>query len=204
MTAVQPASTNGCVFAAWAQKANNYIRVCAANDKDAQFSSLEDVNPTSQLVFRTNHRLVVLNDVVNGNVLERTFSPTERYPRAHVETKSMEYLYNDGDLYYFMDNETYEQLPLNRELVEDAMQYVKENTSVDVKFFKGQAFSVEAPNFVELAITQTDPGIKGDTATGGTKPATLETGAVVNVPLFVNEGDVIRVDTRSGEYMSRV
>ena len=137
-----------------------------------------------------------IKNVVNGNVLERTFSPTERYPRAHVETKSMEYLYNDGDLYYFMDNETYEQLPLNRELVEDAMQYVKENTSVDVKFFKGQAFSVEAPNFVELAITQTDPGIKGDTATGGTKPATLETGAVVNVPLFVNEGDVIRVDTR--------
>ena len=145
-----------------------------------------------------------IKNVVNGNVLERTFSPTERYPRAHVETKSMEYLYNDGDLYYFMDNETYEQLPLNRELVEDAMQYVKENTSVDVKFFKGQAFSVEAPNFVELAITQTDPGIKGDTATGGTKPATLETGAVVNVPLFVKEGDVIRVDTRSGEYMSRV
>ena len=145
-----------------------------------------------------------IKNVVTGSVLERTFNPTERYPRAHVETKSMEYLYNDGDLYYFMDNETYEQLPLNRELVEDAIQYVKENTSVDVKFCKGQAFSVEAPNFVELAITQTDPGVKGDTATGGTKPATLETGAVVNVPLFVNEGDVIRVDTRSGEYMSRV
>ena len=145
-----------------------------------------------------------IKNVVTGSVLERTFNPTERYPRAHVETKSMEYLYNDGDLYYFMDNETYEQLPLNRELVEDAILYVKENTSVDVKFFKGQAFSVEAPNFVELAITQTDPGVKGDTATGGTKPATLETGAVVNVPLFVNEGDVIRVDTRSGEYMSRV
>ena len=145
-----------------------------------------------------------IRNVIAGTVVERTFNPNEKVPTAFVERKDMEYSYSDGDLYYFMDNETYEQLPLNRELVEDAMQYVKENTSVDVKFFKGQAFSVEAPNFVELAITQTDPGIKGDTATGGTKPATLETGAVVNVPLFVNEGDVIRVDTRSGEYMSRV
>ena len=145
-----------------------------------------------------------IRNVISGAVTEKTFNPTDKYPTAFVERKDMQYLYRDGDLYYFMDNETYEQLPLNRELVEDAMQYVKENTSVDVKFFKGQAFSVEAPNFVELAITQTDPGIKGDTATGGTKPATLETGAVVNVPLFVNEGDVIRVDTRSGEYMSRV
>ena len=145
-----------------------------------------------------------LKNVISGATLEQTFNPTAKFAAAVVERKDMQYSYSDGDLYYFMDNETYEQLPLNRELVEDAMQYVKENTSVDVKFFKGQAFSVEAPNFVELAITQTDPGIKGDTATGGTKPATLETGAVVNVPLFVNEGDVIRVDTRSGEYMSRV
>lgn len=145
-----------------------------------------------------------IKNVVQGNVLERTFNPTERYPKAHVESKTMEYLYQDGDLYYFMDLETYEQVPLNHDLVADAMLYVKENTNVDVKFFKGQAFSVEAPNFVELAITETDPGVKGDTATGGTKPATLETGAVVNVPLFVNQGDVIRVDTRSGEYMSRV
>lgn len=145
-----------------------------------------------------------IKNVVQGNVLERTFNPTERYPKAHVESKTMEYLYQDGDLYYFMDLETYEQVPLNHDLVADAMLYVKENTNVDVKFFKGQAFSVEAPNFVELAITETDPGVKGDTATGGTKPAKLETGAVVNVPLFVNQGDVIRVDTRSGEYMSRV
>ncbi len=145
-----------------------------------------------------------IKNVVQGNVLERTFNPTERYPKAHVESKTMEYLYQDGDLYYFMDLETYEQVPLNHDLVADAMLYVKENTNVDVKFFKGQAFSVEAPNFVELAITETDPGVKGDTATGGTKPATLETGAVVNVPLFVNQGDIIRVDTRSGEYMSRV
>lgn len=145
-----------------------------------------------------------IKNVVQGNVLERTFSPTERYPRAHVESKSMEYLYQDGDLYYFMDMETYEQLPLGSELVADAMPYVKENSTVDVKFFKDKAFSVEPPNFVELTVTQTDPGVKGDTATGATKPATLETGAVINVPLFVNEGDVIRVDTRVGEYMSRV
>ena len=116
----------------------------------------------------------------------------------------MEYLYQDGDLYYFMDMETYEQLPLGSELVADAMPYVKENSPVEVKFFKDKAFSVEPPNFVELKVTQTDPGVKGDTATGATKPATLETGAVINVPLFVNEGDVIRVDTRVGEYMSRV
>ena len=145
-----------------------------------------------------------IKNVVQGNVLERTFSPTERYPRAHVESKTMEYLYQDGDLYYFMDMETYEQLPLGSELVADAMPYVKENSPVEVKFFKDKAFSVEPPNFVELKVTQTDPGVKGDTATGATKPATLETGAVINVPLFVNEGDVIRVDTRVGEYMSRV
>ena len=144
-----------------------------------------------------------IKNVVNGNVLERTFNPTERVPKAHVETKEMQYLYNDGDLYYFMDSETYEQITMNPDIVEDALQFVKENMNVTVKFFKGNPFSVEAPNFVELEVAQTDPGFKGDTATGGTKPATLETGAVVQVPLFVNEGDVIRVDTRSGEYMSR-
>ena len=144
-----------------------------------------------------------IKNVVTGNVLERTFSPTERMPRAHVESKEMQYLYADGDLYYFMDNETYEQLPLPKDLVEDAILYVKENMNVQVKFFKGNAFSVEPPNFVELEVAATDPGFKGDTATAGTKPATLETGAVVQVPLFVNQGDMIRVDTRSGEYMSR-
>lgn len=145
-----------------------------------------------------------IKNVIQGNVLERTFNPTERFPRAHVESKEMVYLYNDGALYYFMDNETYEQLPLNHDLVADAMRYIKENSPVEIKFFKEQAFSVEPPNFVELAVTQTDPGVKGDTATGATKPATLETGAVVTVPLFVNEGDMVRVDTRTGEYMSRV
>ena len=142
-------------------------------------------------------------NVVTGNVLERTFNPTERMPRAHVESKDMQYLYADGDLYYFMDNETYEQLPLSKDLVEDALKFIKENMDVQVKFFKGSAFSVEPPNFVELEVTQTDPGFKGDTATAGTKPATLETGAVVQVPMFIDQGEIIRVDTRTGEYMSR-
>jgi elongation factor P len=144
-----------------------------------------------------------IKNAVTGSVLERTFSPTERVPRAHVETKEMQYLYNDGNLYYFMDTETYEQIPLNRGQVEDAMTFIKENMNVTIKFFKGEAFSVEPPFFVELEVTETEPGFKGDTATGGSKPATLETGATVNVPLFINVGDVIRVDTRTGEYMER-
>ena len=145
-----------------------------------------------------------IKNIVTGTILEKTFSPTEKFPRAHVETKEMQYLYNDGNLYYFMDIETYEQIPLNKEQVEDAMVYVKENMNVYIKFFKGEAFSVEPPNFVELEVAHTEPGFKGDTATGGSKPATLETGAVVNVPLFVNTGDIIRVDTRTGEYIERV
>jgi elongation factor P len=145
-----------------------------------------------------------IKNIMTGSVLERTFNPTEKVPRAHVETKEMQYLYNDGNLYHFMDTETYEQMPLNRDQVEDTMKYVKENTNVTIKFFKGVAFSVEPPNFVELQVVETEPGFKGDTATGGSKPATLETGAVINVPLFVNTGDTIRVDTRTDEYMERV
>ena len=145
-----------------------------------------------------------LKNVMTGAVLERTFSPTDKYPLAHIETKDMEYLYSDGELYYFMDVETYEQIPLNFEQVEDAIDFIKENDQVKMRFYKGSAFSVEAPNFVELKVTQTEPGFKGDTATGTTKPATLETGYQIAVPLFVNEGDTIRIDTRTGEYMSRV
>ena len=145
-----------------------------------------------------------LKNVMTGAVLERTFSPTDKYPRAHIETKEMQYLYNDGELYYFMDTETYEQLPLNHDQVEDAINFIVENMNVNIRFYKGNAFSVEAPNFVELTVTETEPGFKGDTATGTTKPATLETGYKINVPLFVNEGDRIRVDTRTGEYMERV
>lgn len=145
-----------------------------------------------------------MKNVMQGNVLEKTFNPSEKFPKAHVETKTMEYLYSDGELYYFMDNESYEQLPLNLRQVEDALNYIKENMNVTIKFFKGEAFSVEPPNFVELQIAETDPGFKGDTATSGNKPAILETGAKIMVPLFINQGDMIRVDTRNGDYMERV
>ncbi len=145
-----------------------------------------------------------IKNIVTGNVLERTFSPTEKFPRAMIEKKDMQYLYNDGDLFYFMDTETYEQLPLNRDQVEDALPYIKENMEVSIKFFKGEAFSVDPPNFVELEVTETEPGFKGDTATAGNKPAIVETGAKIMVPLFINVGDVIKIDTRTDEYMSRV
>lgn len=144
-----------------------------------------------------------LKNVMTGGVTERTFNPSDKVARAMIETKEMTYLYSDGELYYFMDVETYEQLPLNKETVEDAIPFVKENTNVTVRFFKGSAFSLEAPNFVELEVTDTEPGVRGDTATNVTKPATLETGYVVNVPIFINRGEKIRVDTRTGEYMER-
>ena len=147
---------------------------------------------------------VKMKNVVNGSVLEKTFNPSEKFELAHIETKNMEYLYSDGELYYFMDSETYEQIPLNKESVEDALKFVKENMSVTMKFFEGNPFSVEPPNFVELLITICEPGIAGNTATNATKPATLETGYQIQVPMFVNEGDTIRIDTRTGEYMSRV
>lgn len=144
-----------------------------------------------------------IKNIMNGAVVERTFNPTDKMPRAIIDTQEMEYLYSDGDLYYFMNPETYEQMPLNHDQVEDAIPYVKENTNVTVRFFKGSAFSVEAPNFVVLEITDTEPGFKGDTASNTYKPATVETGFTVQVPLFVNIGDKIRIDTRSGEYMER-
>ncbi len=144
-----------------------------------------------------------IKNIMTGAVIERTFNPTDKMPRAIVETKEMQYLYSDGDLYYFMDPETFEQLPLNHSHVEEAIKYVKENTNVNIRFFKGEAFSVEAPNFVELEVTQTEPGFKGDTASNTYKPATLETGFELMVPLFINIGDVIKIDTRTGEYLSR-
>lgn len=145
-----------------------------------------------------------LRNVIAGGVADRTFNPTEKLQEVTIERKEMQYLYSDGELYYFMDQETFEQIPLNYEKVEEAIKFLKENDNASIKFFKGDAFSVEAPNFVELRITETDPGFKGNTATNTLKPATVETGAVVNVPLFVEEGDVIRIDTRSGDYMERV
>ena len=144
-----------------------------------------------------------IKNIMTGAVVERSFNPTDKMPKAIIETKEMEYLYSDGDLYYFMDNETYEQMPLTQEQVEDAIPYMKENTIATVRFFKGSAFSVQAPNFVELEVVDTEPGFKGDTASNTTKPATVETGLTLNVPLFVEIGDVLRIDTRTGEYMSR-
>ena len=145
-----------------------------------------------------------IKNVITGSIVERTFNPSEKFPKAHIETKEMQYLYNDGDLYYFMDNETYENIPLNHSQVEDTIIYIKENMSATIRFYKGSAFSVAPPNFVELQIVECEPGVKGNSATGASKIAVLETGASVTVPLFVENGDVIRVDTRTGEYMERV
>ena len=144
-----------------------------------------------------------IKNVITGAVIEKTFNPTDKMPLAHVDRKDMEYLYNDGDLYYFMDVETYEQMPLGADLFESALPYLKDNMQVKVLSFKGKVFGVEPPNFVELVVTETEPGFKGDTATGTTKPAVLETGAKINVPLFIDEGEKIRVDTRTGTYMER-
>ena len=144
-----------------------------------------------------------VKNIMTGAVIERSFNPTDKMPRAIIETKEMNYLYKDGDLYYFMDMETYEQLPLSHDQVEDAIPFVKEDTTVQVRFFKGKPFSVEAPNFVVLEVVDTEPGFKGDTASNTYKPAKLETGLEVQVPLFINIGDKLRVDTRTSEYMER-
>ncbi|MBQ9861733.1 MAG: elongation factor P [Clostridia bacterium] len=144
-----------------------------------------------------------IRNVIAGTVVERTFNPSDKYPTAFVERKEMEYSYNDGDLYYFMDLESYEMIPLNSDILNDNFKFVKENMVCKVMSYKGKVFGVEPPNFVELQVTKTDPGFKGDTATNATKPATLETGAEIRVPLFIDEGEMIRVDTRVGEYMER-
>lgn len=144
-----------------------------------------------------------IKNVMTGAVLERTFNPTEKFQNAIIENREMQYLYNDGELYYFMDTENFEQLPLDYSSVEDAIPFMKENTNATIRFFKGNAFAVVPPNFVELEVTATEPGVRGDTANAGTKPATLETGFTLQVPLFINNGDRIRVDTRTGEYMER-
>ena len=144
-----------------------------------------------------------IRNVIAGSVVERTFNPTEKFPTAYIERKEMEYSYNDGDLYYFMDPESYEQIPLNADKLGDNFKFVKENTTCRICSWKGNVFSVEPPTFVELAVTETEPGVRGDTATNVTKEAVLETGAVVKVPIFINEGDVLRIDTRTGEYLER-
>lgn len=145
-----------------------------------------------------------LKNIINGGVVEKTFRPTEKFPAARIDRVEMQYLYSDGDLFHFMNTETYDQIALNAEDIGDSLKFVKENEMVKVCSYNGNVFAVEPPLFVELEITDTEPGFKGDTATGASKPATVETGAVVSVPLFVEIGDKIKIDTRTGEYLSRV
>ena len=145
-----------------------------------------------------------IKNVITGAVLERTFNPSEKLQGAEIEKREMQYLYNDGDLYYFMDNETYEQMPLNAEQLGDSLKYIKENMNVKILSFKEKVFAVEPPMFVELEVTYTEPGFAGNTTTTSGKPATLENGLKISVPMFINIGDVIKIDTRTGEYMERV
>ena len=145
-----------------------------------------------------------LKNIISGGVIEKTFRPTEKFPAARIDRVEMQYLYSDGDLWHFMNTETYDQIALNSDDIGDSLKFVKENDMVKVCSHNGKVFAVEPPMFVELEITDTEPGFKGDTATGATKPATVETGAVVYVPLFIEQGEVIKIDTRTGEYLSRV
>ena len=144
-----------------------------------------------------------LKNIKNGGVVEKTFRPTEKCPQARIDRKDMQYLYADGDMYNFMDVETYEQIALSKDEIGDALKFVKENETVKVCSYKGKVFSVEPPTSVELAVTETEPGFKGNTATGAKKPAIVETGAQVMVPLFIEQGEIIKIDTRTGEYLSR-
>ncbi|MCD7743908.1 MAG: elongation factor P [Lachnospiraceae bacterium] len=145
-----------------------------------------------------------LKNIISGGVVEKSFRPTEKFPTARIDRVEMQYLYSDGDLFYFMNTETYDQIGLNKDTIGDALKFVKENEMVKVCSHNGNVFAVEPPLFVELEVTETEPGLKGDTATGASKPATVETGALVYVPLFVNTGDKLKIDTRTGEYLSRV
>ena len=164
-----------------------------------QVIEFQHVKPGKGAAFvRTKYK-----NVITGSVVETSFNPTAKFPTAFVERKDMQYSYNDGDLYYFMDMETYEQVPISASILGDNFKFVKEEMICKILSYKGTVFGVEPPNFVELVVTQTDPGFKGDTATNATKPATLETGAEIKVPLFIDEGEKIQVDTRTGEYMSR-
>ena len=171
-------------------------------EKDGQVCQViefQHVKPGKGAAFvRTKYK-----NVVTGAIREESFNPTAKFENAVIERRDLEYLYNDGDLYYFMDPETYDQVPLNKDKLGDNFKFVKENTTCRISSWKGNVFSVEPPTFVELAVTETEPGVRGDTATNVTKEATLETGAVVKVPIFINEGDVLRIDTRTGEYLER-
>ena len=165
-----------------------------------QVVDFQHVKPGKGAAFvRTKYK-----NLKTGAIREESFNPSEKFPKAVIDTRQMQYLYNDGELYYFMDQENFEQIPLNYEQVEDAIKFLKENEVATIRFYQGQPFQVEAPNFAELEVTDTEPGIKGDTASNVTKAATVETGAVVQVPLFINTGDKVKIDTRTGEYLSRV
>jgi len=164
-----------------------------------QVIEFQHVKPGKGAAFvRTKYK-----DVVTGTIRETSFNPTAKFENAVIERRKLDYLYNDGELYYFMDPETFDQIPLNADKLGDNFKFVKENTPCTISSFKGNVFSVEPPTFVELEVTETEPGVRGDTATNVTKPATLETGAVIKVPIFINEGDVLRIDTRTGEYLER-
>ena len=159
----------------------------------------QHVKPGKGAAFvRTKYR-----NIVTGATREEAFNPNDKFEDAHIETKTMQYLYSDGELYYFMDPETYDQVPFSYEQVEDAIKYIRENDEVTAKFFQGAAFQVDAPNFVNLEVIETEPGVKGNTATNVTKAATVETGAVIQVPIFIEEGEKIQIDTRTGEYLGR-
>ena len=159
----------------------------------------QHVKPGKGAAFvRTKYR-----NILTGATREEAFNPNDKFPKAHIETKQMQYLYNDGELYYFMDTDTYDQVPLAADLVQEAVKYIRETDMATVKFYEDSAFDVEAPNFVDLEVIETEPGVKGDTATNVTKAATVETGAVIQVPIFINEGERIQIDTRSGEYLGR-
>ncbi|MDO5331485.1 MAG: elongation factor P [Bacillota bacterium] len=161
--------------------------------------SFQHVKPGKGAAFvRTKYR-----NILTGATREEAFNPNDKFDQAVIETKQMQYLYNDGDLFYFMDPESYEQVPLAKDLVEEAIKYLRENDTATVRFYQGNAFIVEAPNFVDLKIIETEPGVKGNTATNVTKAATVETGAVIQVPIFIEEGEVVQIDTRTGEYLGR-
>ena len=164
-----------------------------------QVIEFQHVKPGKGAAFvRTKYK-----NVITGAVVEKSFNPNDKYPTAFIERKDMEYSYEDGGLYYFMDTETWEQIPISADILGDSFKFVKENMVCKILSYKGNVVGVEPPNFVELKVTKTDPGFKGDTATNATKPATLETGAEIKVPLFIDEGEVIQIDTRTGEYMGR-
>ena len=159
----------------------------------------QHVKPGKGAAFvRTKHK-----NILTGAIKEESFNPDAKFPKAHIETKVMQYLYNDGELYYFMDQETYDQIPVSKDTVGDSLKFVKENEEVTIVSYQGNPFSIEPPLTVELLITESEPGVKGNTATGATKPAIVETGAQVMVPLFVDQGETIKIDTRTGEYLSR-